>query len=288
MELISKFSGSYSVLRSDRPLNDDQVRAVAPSIFAEAAHASRSDRYAYIPTSEVLARLRLEGFHPFMVCQSGSRDETKRAHTKHMVRLRHASQVNGAEANEIIMINSHDGSSAYQMLAGVFRFVCCNGMVCGTTMQDIRMRHNGDIVDNVIEGAFRVVDDFVLIDEQKTNMKRVNLNAAEQRDFARAARRLKYEDTSVPPPITEEQLLHVERDEDNAPDLWTTFNRIQEHLIVGGIRGKRLDGRRVTTRSINAIDENVRLNRALWALAEAVGELKSWGTLMAHIRPLPI
>jgi hypothetical protein len=286
MELISKFTGSYSVLRSDRPLSDDLIRTVAPSIFADRAHDSRSDRYAYIPTSEVLARLRLEGFHPFMVCQSGSRDQTKRAHTKHMVRLRHASQVNGAEANEIIMINSHDGSSAYQMLAGVFRFVCCNGMVCGTTMNDVRVRHNGNIVDRVIEGAFKVIDDFTMVDQQKDRMKQLFLNTAEQRDFARAARRIKYED-SLPAPVTEEQLLHVERDEDNASDLWTTFNRIQEHLVVGGIRGKRLDGRRVLTRGINAIDENVRLNRALWALAEAMSEIKSWGNLMAHVRPLP-
>ena len=46
------------------------------------------------------------------------------------------------------------------MLAGVFRFVCMNGMVCGDTQNDIRIRHQGDIVSNVIEGAFRVLDDF--------------------------------------------------------------------------------------------------------------------------------
>jgi hypothetical protein len=34
-----------------------------------------------------------------------------------MIRLRHASQINGAEANEIILLNSHDGTSSYQMLA---------------------------------------------------------------------------------------------------------------------------------------------------------------------------
>jgi hypothetical protein len=38
-----------------------------------------------------------------------------------MLRLRHASQINGAEANEIILLNSHDGTSSYQMLAGQFR-----------------------------------------------------------------------------------------------------------------------------------------------------------------------
>jgi Domain of unknown function (DUF932) len=36
--------------------------------------------------------------------------------------MRHVAQVEArSEANEIILINSHDGASSYQMLAGVFR-----------------------------------------------------------------------------------------------------------------------------------------------------------------------
>jgi hypothetical protein len=274
MQLASKFNENHSILRMDVPLTRAQMHAFAPSIFAECAHGSRSERYAYIPTSEVLRRLQIEGFSPFMVCQSRSRDLAKREHTKHMVRLRHASQITGEEANEIILVNSHDGSSAYQMLAGVFRFVCSNGMVCGTTMSDVRVRHNGDVVDNVIEGAFRVVEDFVLVDEQKRAMKDLWLTHGDQVAFAKSARALKYDDPDIPPPITEHQLLHIERPEDNAADLWTTFNRVQEHLMRGGIRGRRPDGRRATTRGINAIDQNVKINRALWILAEAMRELK--------------
>jgi hypothetical protein len=274
MQLASKFNDNHTMLRLDVPLTRGQMFAVAPSIFAEQAHGSRSERYAYIPTSEILQRLHQEGFSPFMVCQSRSRDLAKREHTKHMVRLRHASQISGEEANEIILINSHDGSSAYQMLAGVFRFVCCNGMVCGTTMSDVRVRHNGDVVNNVIEGAFRVVDDFAVVDQQKGAMKNLWLTHGDQVAFAAAARALKYDDPDVPAPITEHQLLHIERAEDNAADLWTTFNRVQEHLVRGGIRGRRPDGRRATTRGINAIDQNVKINRALWVLAEAMRELK--------------
>jgi len=43
---------------------------VAPSIFADAPHESRSERYSYIPTASVLQGLRGEGFEPFMVCQT--------------------------------------------------------------------------------------------------------------------------------------------------------------------------------------------------------------------------
>ncbi|AZD86823.1 YafZ-like protein [Pseudomonas chlororaphis subsp. aureofaciens] len=116
MQLASRFGRGSPVLRADRPLTDDQIRSVVPSIFAEAPHESRSERYSYIPTAAILTELRKEGFEPFMVCQTRVRQEDRRDFTKHMIRLRHASQINGAEANEVILLNSHDGTSSYQML----------------------------------------------------------------------------------------------------------------------------------------------------------------------------
>ena len=120
--LATRFARNTRVMRSDQPLNEDQMRAAAPSIFAEGKHASRSERYTYIPTIDVLRGLRKEGFEPFMVAQGASRVEGKAEFTKHMIRMRHAGQVQTRrEANEIILINSHDGASSYQMLAGIFR-----------------------------------------------------------------------------------------------------------------------------------------------------------------------
>ena len=77
-----------------------------------------------------------------MVTQTRVRHDDRRDYTKHMIRLRHASQINGREANEIILLNSHDGTSSYQMLAGMFRFVCSNGLVCGDTVADVRVPHS--------------------------------------------------------------------------------------------------------------------------------------------------
>ena len=46
---------------------------------------------------------------------------------KHMLRLRRDGEINGQHVPEIILLNSHDGTSSYQMLPGYFRFVCQNG-----------------------------------------------------------------------------------------------------------------------------------------------------------------
>jgi len=211
MQLATHFAHRSPVLRSDSPLSDDQIHRVAPSIFADGPHESRSQRYSYIPTVTVLTELRKEGFEPFFVTQTRVRDEGKREHTKHMIRLRHASQINGAEANEIILLNSHDGTSSYQMLAGMFRFVCSNGLVCGDTVADVRIRHNGDVAGQVIEGAFEVLSGFERVKESREAMRAITLDEGEAAVFGRAALALKYDDPDKPAPITESQILMPRR-----------------------------------------------------------------------------
>ena len=275
MKLATRFGRNNTSVRSSVPLTNDEIRLVAPSIFAEEKHDSRSERYTYIPTIHVLDNLRKEGFEPFMACQAKCRDEGKREFTKHMLRLRHASQITTGEANEIILLNSHDGTSSYQMLAGTFRFVCSNGMVCGDTLNDIRIHHKGNVVDNVIEGAFRVVDDFERIDGQIGGMKSLTLNAGEQEAFAHAALALKYDTELAPAPITERQVLAPKRRDDIGDDLWRTFNRVQERMLQGGVPGRAANGRNMTTRAVTGIDQGIKLNRALWVLAEKMKELKA-------------
>lgn len=273
--LASRFGRGAHSFRSETPLSDDQLRRFAPSIFAEEAHESRSERYTYIPTSFVLQGLRKEGFEPFMVCQTRVRDEGKREFTKHMVRMRHASQINDREANEIVLLNSHDGSSSYQMLAGLYRFVCSNGLVCGDTVADVRVRHKGQIVENVVEAAYDVKNSFELVRAQRDAMRTIDLNPDEVRVFARAALELKYDTAVQAPPITEEQVIRPRRHADVNSDLWSTFNVAQENLLRGGLVGRNAKGQRRSTREVQGIDQGIKLNRALWTLAEGMRMLKA-------------
>lgn len=229
--LATRFARSTRVLRGDCPLSEDQMRAAAPSVFAEGKHASRSERYTYIPTIEVLRGLRREGFEPFMVAQGASRIEGKAEFTKHMIRMRHAGQVHARpEANEIILINSHDGASSYQMLAGLFRFVCCNGLVVGQVVEDIRIPHKGNVQGEVIDGAFRVLDEFEAVEASAEGMKALTLRPEEQTAFATAALALRFGERGEdqpPAPVTAAQLIEARRPEDLGQSLWTTFQRVQ-------------------------------------------------------------
>jgi hypothetical protein len=285
--LATRFASTTRVLRGEQPLNEDQMRAAAPSIFAEGKHASRSERYTYIPTIDVLRGLRKEGFEPFMVAQGASRIEGKAQFTKHMIRMRHHRDRGGQvqmrpEAHEVILINSHDGASAYQMLAGMFRFVCCNGLVVGDVVEDIRIPHKGNIQGEVIEGAFRVLDEFEAVQGHTEAMKALPLRPAEEIAFATAALALRFGERTVeeggghrPAPVTAEQLIEARRPEDLGHSLWTTFQRVQENVIRGGQRGRSAQGRRLQTRPVGSIDRGVSLNRALWMLAEEMRKLKA-------------
>lgn len=190
-----------------------------------------------------------------------------------MLRLRHVSQINHTEANEVILLNSHDGTSSYQMLAGMFRFACSNGPVCGDTVADVRVRHKGQIVDSMIEGAYEVLEGFVRVREQRDAMRAILLAPAEEEIFARSALTLKYE-PDVSAPITEMQVLAARRLDDVRPDLWSIFNRVQENLCKGGLPARTANGRRQHTRAVQGIDQNVKVNRALWLLAEEMRRLK--------------
>lgn len=159
MRLASRF-GHVNQIRRDRPLTHEELMHYVPSIFGEDRHTSRSERYAYIPTITVLENLQREGFQPFFACQTRVRDPGRRGYTKHMLRLRRAGEINGEHVPEIILLNSHDGTSSYQMLPGYFRFVCQNGCVCGQSLGEVRVPHRGNVVEKVIEGAYEVVGVF--------------------------------------------------------------------------------------------------------------------------------
>uniref|UniRef100_UPI002041828E DUF932 domain-containing protein n=1 Tax=Escherichia coli TaxID=562 RepID=UPI002041828E len=110
MRLASRF-GRYNSIRRERPLTDDELMQFVPSVFSGDKHESRSERYTYIPTINIINKLRDEGFQPFFACQSRVRDLGRREYSKHMLRLRRDGHINGQEVPEIILLNSHDGSS---------------------------------------------------------------------------------------------------------------------------------------------------------------------------------
>ncbi|MCO1175759.1 DUF945 domain-containing protein, partial [Escherichia coli] len=109
-----------------------------------------------------------------------------------------AGQITGQHVPEIILLNSHDGSSSYQMLPGYFRAICTNGLVCGQSLGEVRVPHRGNVVDSVIEGAYEVVGVFDRIEEKRDAMQSLVLPPPSRQALAQAALTYRYGDEHQP------------------------------------------------------------------------------------------
>jgi hypothetical protein len=147
-------------------------------------------------------------------------------------------------------------------------------------MESLRVRHSGDVEHKVIEGTYRVLDTAQQSLKAPQDWPQITLDRDEQQVFAEVAHTLRFADADghVETPIKPQQLLIARRTADQSNDLWTTFNRVQENVIKGGLTAMSRDTnnrpRRTTTRQVNGIDQDVKLNRALFTLAAKMAELK--------------
>src|SRR5271165_762963 len=272
----------------NRPLTNEEINEVAPSAFAVEPWFAQSARYAFVPTSQVIDGMRNAGFLPYSATQSLSRIANKKFFTKHMIRFRPTNvtlaQV-GDTAVEAILVNSHDGTSQYEISLGAFRLACLNGMMVAEGFAEIfKVRHTGNIISDVIEATQNTILAAPKVVEQITNWKTIDLKPSEARILAEEAHSLRFEEGQVAPAA--EKLLQPRRTSDSGTDLWTTFNRIQENVVTGGLRtftpsttdpvtGRYIASRRNRTRAVTGIAQNTQLNRALWSLAAKMAEIKT-------------
>jgi Domain of unknown function (DUF932) len=279
---------------SNLVLDEDALRKIVPSVFATTAHESRSAKFVPVPTIEILRSLRNEGFEVVGARQGNCKLPGKSAFTKHQLRLRQMNNLLaykvGDTIAEVMLRNANDGTAKYDLAALLFRIACLNGMsVTLGTIDDVKVSHIGkNVRDDVIEGTFTVVKQAQLALAAPREWSQIILDRDERKVLAEAVRELRFADDNgeIKTPITAEQLLVPRRREDTNPDLWTVTNVLQEHVVRGGDTAYGRDAnnrmRRVTTRSVNGIDSDVKLNRALFTLADKMAALKGAKPLTAQ------
>jgi hypothetical protein len=268
MNAISELSFSSHANAFDRGLSLDAVRARAPAVFAASADERLSLKYTFLPTERVLTGLMSAGFLPVDARQASARRGSA-LHARHVVRLRprfDTAQLRDS-VPEVVFLNSHDGSSAYQLRMGLFRVICTNGLIVSRgAFPAYCVSHRGNIVDDVIAGALKVAERFASLAEQVERMEQRHLFKDEQLTFAERALRLRYPEPAESG-MQPAQLLACRRSEDVGDDLWRVFNRVQEHLLRGGLSRRSITGRLTQTRPIGSIRRDVALNGQLWDLA---------------------
>ena len=160
---------------------------------------------------------------------------------------------------EVVLINSHDGTSAFKLLAGLFRLVCSNGLiVMDAQFGGISIPHTTYKAKTALAAASEMTElALTVATKDIPKMIETPMPIPAQLTFA----------VSLDTPYDPVQLIQRRRPEDREPNLWTTFNAIQENLTKGGLYQLDRAGRVRRAPRVTSITRTVKMNTNLWQAA---------------------
>lgn len=261
---------------STNTLSLSDVRALAPAAFSNVSHPRTSNRYSLFRTADVVDSLLEEGWE---ITRAGQARIVNKANTdytqysRHIVALSRPELTYKEERIEALITNSNDGRSLFRIETGVFKFICANGLVQGTSLNDLEIKHFGYLPEQVGAAAQRFVESTPKVVAVIDAWKSKTLSWDEKEALARFALATRFPEKA---PIEFNTLLAVRRNEDLGDSLWTVFNCVQENVIRGGQHyekpAKFAPGltRQLKVRSIRSIRGNLSLNKSLWNAAKAL------------------
>jgi hypothetical protein len=241
------------------------IKSIAPSVFATEPSSKMTNKYSFVPTDQVMEFFDREGWEIASVKQSG-----RGLHAVHELRYRNSELPKvGDTLVEAVIRNSHNGTSAFSMGAGLFRLVCSNGLTVPTSVaESFKLRHNHFSLDDVKELADSFSKKLPMIEGSVSKMMERELSLDEKRNFVMDAAKIRWAVGSVPTTINVEDILNPLRKEDQGDDLWRVFNVVQEKMMRGGVTYKSARGRSTSLKGIKSIQASNRLNTKLWENAE--------------------
>lgn len=229
-----------------------------------------SNKYNLVKTSGLIQQVESLGFKMERFVALKTRKIERRGYQKHRVIFSSPLMRETSDGvPQLLLTNSHDGSSSVILQLGFFRFVCSNGLVVGSNIvAPIRVRHSGTNFDEKLTIAINtIVAQAQKLSESIERLKSKTLNGAEIREFQREALQNRLgADVKI-----QDFYLPIHREEDKAQDLFTVMNVVQENLIRGGARVTILQGetqKDKAVRRINSMIGQMELNNMLWNLAE--------------------
>jgi hypothetical protein len=261
----------YYQQRSDSGFSLDQLREIAPSVFAAEPADKVSSRYGFVPTVDVVEELSNRGLVPVFAGQTMSRDQGNRYFAKHLLRFRpqYAPTVAGQSVPEVVLMNSHDGSSGFKLWLGLFRMVCCNGLIISDgILGQVSVAHRSNAAEIVGNKSIDFMGQLDHIEDRVQRFMDRVLTPLEQGQLAETAAQLRW-GNDRPAGLDHNSLLIGRRFEDAGNSLWNTLNRIQENVVKGGVNLNR-PNRRSTTRVLRSVSDDARINAQLWEAADAL------------------
>jgi len=294
---------TYQVGNGRSHLGTDQLERIS-SLWAMTPSENVSGKYRQVRTMDVVKIFMDENWLPVMAQEQLVRVPGREGFQRHMIRFRQQfPQAIGDVFPEIVMRNAHDGTTAYQLMAGLFRLACLNGLVVSeASFGAIRIKHVGFDPQEVIEATRHFSGELPKVTGRIKEYQKIPLSIEERKVFAESALLVKFagmkegEDEKAVDnyggvfrsdgniiqigtrQFNVKGLLTPRRSEDEAPTLWNTFNIVQEKMTQGNRfevnPGKYARHSTKKVRAIKSIDEGIRVNRGLWHLMSEMAKLK--------------
>ena len=232
-----------------------------------------TDRYVHVPTEKVIEDIIELGWTPinaYRVASRGKRTGTGR----HMVKFINYDfmEEGKTEYPELLLTNSHDGTTAFKLDVGIFRLVCSNGMVVKSQdFGSMKVRHYGydfETIKGAVNSLVEQIPDYL---KQVEDMKEQELEREQMLEFARQAALLRFKTANIETidkVVDVEDLLESTRKEDNGNGLWEVFNRLQEK-VVNGKFNYALGKKERKARPVKGFKPQVKLIQDLWELASS-------------------
>lgn len=263
---------------------DKELRSLFPAVFNERPASRVSEEYQLYRTDKIVELFIDNGLKLVEIGQqrARSRDPRTQLHTLRFMPTK-APKSFGVNDSvpEIVIMNGHDGRNQFRALAGVFRFICSNGMVVADSMigSTVRRHYGADnTFDKVMEIIAALPKAVTQVSDRIERFSSVDLDFDLQRQLAQ----LLMKERGVPEWTTPDLVLEARRAEDESKDgkrsLWTTFNVLQENLTNVDLERPEAEGaRRSSIRPLAGAWANVAVNERLWAatdefLRKLVGE----------------
>jgi hypothetical protein len=246
--------------------------ALPQSVFTSTGYQEKtSPRFKAITTADALDSLSSQGWELFKADTVRTRKPERIPYAKHVVQLTHPDLVGMAGHRPLIYLqNANDGTSSFRLFAGLFRFICANGLVVGSSFLSASVRHSGEratVTENLHRKTWEVANEFPKVMDTIDRMRTYQISHDEKLAFSFLAFQLRFPQNKYVETIG----FHYRREADQNKDLWTFYNRAQEDIIRGGFyTGNRMR----TARGIRSLEKSTLLNRKLWDLTEKTLEGK--------------
>jgi hypothetical protein len=247
---------------AERVMDSELMARTVPALFATTAHPKMSERYSFTNTYDIVVMLHNRGYRITSI-QGG-----ERKYNKVLVRMRPDGMGNKEYAPELVLLDSHDGSSRLKMFLGFIRFVCMNGCIAGDMLYARTYMHLApDLMQQVQLDIEDVGESITKLNDNILSMSKYRTTGAEQIVLADAATTERFGDRN-PTFIQDmrDKMLHRRRSDDKRDDMYTVMNVIQENAMRGGMLYRTSQTIR-RMRDIRNVDRTVNINHTLWNTA---------------------